>query len=632
VKNILVPTAFMKYNSRIRKEVNVKQIIKLALPLLAALIHTVTFAEEESNNYFLFRGSHPGGGVIDYRSLYFSYALHYEPTYRTALHLAFLKGSGESGYYPAGYFTESEGGLYEKASLSLEVTDSERRRRFVIGNYSLLFGQGLLFGSTYPLVFSNPFYDAARYRDTMHPAASASKAGMLEGVALEYRLNGVTLRPFLSWNSFDCSAGESDYYLYNDNDGDGLFPNHPESPGGPDPDPDDFTGRGENFPAGYSCKTELFRSLREEPEYDELSGRQKRSNLTEYLAGVNVSAQTGTLRAGGTLLYSRFNRLVDPYYSFDPDEGDKTGYYFRGKDYAAASLYFKSYGLRSDESLELFGEAVGTFYRQISYYPEFNGDISSAFGLSGGLRKASDGEGFVFWGAYLPANLVNPHGQEFPDGASNLTYGLFGYHRTGKRRRFDGRLLYYRELYNEDDPDEPESELSVSCSLERGFGKKNAFDVEQKIALIDNYYSEPGEVSWKVSSELSAKLRMGRFDSLVLSVENRAGGPVSGKAAGGIGVSAELIRVKPMSSAAFRVMGYVTADDEFGVLYPYERPLYSWSVFGPSLRGSGVYGCALALRELEKHSAVGAKLRWKLDFLDSGESEAGFSLLSEVGF
>jgi hypothetical protein len=623
----------MKYNSRIRKEVNVKLVFKLALPLLAAFFYTIASAKEESNNYFLFRGSYPGGTALDYRSLSLSYALHYEPSERVALHLAFLKGSGESGYYPAGYFTGSEGGVYEKGSVSLELSGSGRRRRVIIGNYNLLFGQGLLFGSTYALAFRNPFYDAARYRDGMHPAASASKAGVLEGVALEYRLNGVTLRPFLSWNSYDCSAGESDYYLYNDNDGDGLFPNHPENPGDPDPDPDDFTGRGDNFPAGYSCKTELFHSLREEPEYDEDGGRDKRNNLTEYLTGVNVSAQTGTLRAGGTLLYSRFNRLVDPYYSDDPDKkGDKTGYYFRGKDYAAASLYFKSYGLKSDESLELFGEAVGTLYRQISYYSYFNGDISSAFGLSGGLRRASDGGGFVLWGAYLPANLVNPHGQEFPDGASNLAYGLFGCRRAAKHRRFDGRLLVYRELYNKDDPDEPETELSVFYNLERDFGKKSAFDAEQKLALIDNYYSEPGEVSWKLSTELSAKLNMGRYDSLVLSVENRAGGPVSGKAAGGVGVSAELIRRKARSSAAFRLMGFVTADDEFGVLYPYERPLSSWSVFAPSLRGSGVYGYVLALRELEKKAAVGAKVRWKLDFLDSAGNEAGFSLLSEVGF
>jgi hypothetical protein len=613
----------MKYNSRIRKEVNVKLTAFLALFLPATLLTTIAPAEEESNNYFLFRGSYPGGRDLDYRSLYLSYVLHYEPAERVALHLAFLKGSGERGYYPGGYFAESEWGLYEKGSFSLEISDMGRWRRIVVGNYSLHFGQGLLFGSTYPLTFSNPYYDAARYRDDIHPASSASKAGVLEGVALEYRLNGVILRPFLSWNSYDCSAGESDYYLYNDNDAED---------GPNDIDEDDFTGRGDNFPPGYSCKTELFSSLRGEPEYDEDGGRQKRNNLTEYLAGVNVSAQRGALRVGGTLLYSRFNRLVDPYYSDDPMKGQKTGNYFRGKDYAAANLYFKSYGLRSDESLELFGEAVGALYRQTSYYSYFNGDISSAFGLSGGLRRARDGGGFVLWGAYLPANLVNPHGQEFPDGASNLAYGLFGFRRAGKRRRIDGRLLYYRELYDQSYPEEPESSISAAYSLERNFDKKRIVGVEQKLELVDNYYTEMGEVSWKLLTELSAKLKLSRVDSLQLSVENRAGGPVSGRASGGVGVSAEIVRRMPRGSAAVRLMGYVTDDDGFGALYPYERPLYSWGVFAPSLRGSGVYGYALAMRDLKENAAVGAKVRWMIDALDPRENVAGVSLSSEVGF
>jgi hypothetical protein len=79
-------------------------------------------------------------------------------------------------------------------------------------------------------------------------------------------------------------------------------------------------------------------------------------------------------------------------------------------------------------------------------------------------------------------------------------------------------------------------------------------------------------------------------------------------------------------------MGYHTGDDEFGALYPYERPLYSWNVFGPSLRGSGVYGYVLSMWEFEKNAAVGAKVRWNLDLTRSREGEVGASLLSEVGF
>jgi hypothetical protein len=227
---------------------------------------------------------------------------------------------------------------------------------------------------------------------------------------------------------------------------------------------------------------------------------------------------------------------------------------------------------------------------------------------------------------------VNPHGQEFPDGASNLAYGLFGFRRSEKRRRIDGRFVYYRELYDQNYPQQPKSSVSAAYSLKRGFEKKKVVELEQKLELIDNYYTEMGKVSWKLSTEVSTKLPLSRVDSLQLSVENRAGGPAGGRASGGVGVSAEIVRRMPRRSASFRLMGYVTDDDEFAALYPYERPLYSWSSFGPALRGSGVYGYVLSMRELGKNIAVGAKARWNLDVQEPGENIAGASILSEFRF
>jgi hypothetical protein len=612
-------------------EATVKLIVVSILPLLPAVFYTIARADGESNNYFLFRGVSPETSAVDYRTLSLSYTFHYEPSERAALHLAVRKGSGEKGYYPAGYSGDADSGFYERGSYSLALSDLGAFNRIIVGNYNPLFGQGLLFGGTYPVSLKNPYFEASRHRDGINPASSASKAGVLEGIAAEYRLKTAVVRPFFSWNSFDCSAGESDYYLYNDNDGDGL-PNHPQNPGDPDPDPDDFTGRGNDFPAGYSCKTELFQSLREEPEYDAESARAKRNNLTEYLAGVNVSARKGTLRAGGTLVYAWFDRLVDPYYSYDPDKGNKTGYYFRGRDYAAASVYFKSYGTRFDTDLEYFGEAVGTLYRRMSYYPEFNGDLAPALGFSTGLKKAFDRSGILVWGAYMPASLVNPHGQEFPDGANNLAYGLVGYQRARGERKAAGRLLFYRQLYNKDDPDEPETKVSAFWELRHPWGKKVLAGIEQELVLVDNYYSELGMWSWKQYTELSSAVKLRRSDALTFSLESRAGGSAAGPPAGGVGVSAELVTRRERSGTAFRLMGYTTDDAQFGVLYPYERPLFSWSLFAPALRGLGLYGYALLTREVGKASALGGKVRWVFDARDAARSAAAVSVYGEAGF
>ena len=183
-------------------------------------------------------------------------------------------------------------------------------------------------------------------------APESVKTVLLEGLALEYLLGNIYIRPFLSWNSYDCTAGESTYYKYKDNDNDGV-PN--------DEDEDDFTGIGPSFPTTYSCKNSIFSSICEEPDYEIESDRAKRNNLSEYLFGINLSSHLDQVKVGGTLTYAFFNRLIDPYYNFDPGEGDKTGYSFRGMDYLSSSIYFKVY-----EPFEIFGEIVGSYNQKLS--------------------------------------------------------------------------------------------------------------------------------------------------------------------------------------------------------------------------------------------------------------------------
>ena len=141
------------------------------------------------------------------------------------LNLAIVKGCREPGYYPSGYFQDAGWGLYEKGSYYLYLREKFGFKKIIVGNYVPLFGQGLLFGGIFPVIIGNPYYDLARYRDTINPTSTVSKTVLLEGAAFEYLLGDLYLRPFVSWNRYDCTAGESDYYMYNDNAYDGYFIN-----------------------------------------------------------------------------------------------------------------------------------------------------------------------------------------------------------------------------------------------------------------------------------------------------------------------------------------------------------------------------------------------------------------------
>jgi len=414
--------------------------------------NTIIAAKESDNNYLLLRYYYPSTETLSYENSYLSCHLNYNPVPGITLNSVLVKGQGEMGYYPEGFFMDSQKGLWEQGSYYLYLEKKLGINKIIVGNYSPLFGQGLLYGSSFPLIISNPYYDLARNRDGIYPKSSTSKNILLEGVALEYYRWDICFRTFFSWNTFDCSAGESDYYKYNDNDYDGITN---------DEDGDDFTGVEESFPEGYSCKNDLFSSIRDESDYGTFSDREKRNNLREYTLGLNLSRKWENLNAGSVFSYSRYNRLVDPYYNFDPQKGDKTGYFFRGKDFFSSSFYFKLYS-----SLEVFGEVCTTFYRRLSYYPEFNGDYIFSMGGAGGIRKKVGRVGLLLWGAYLPANLVNPHSLEYPEGCNNFAEAVVAFNWLKGLKKFNTWFNIYKQLYNRDLPGQEEVGISFNYSFD----------------------------------------------------------------------------------------------------------------------------------------------------------------------
>ena len=190
---------------------------------LLSSLFAVPLHADRSSSYLLLRSYYPTDESLAYRNIYLYYRAHLVPVENVELNLALVKGCRENGYYPAGYIQDSGWGLYEKGSYYLFMREMYGFKRIIVGNYVPLFGQGLMFGGIFPVILSNPYYDLARYRDTINPTSSISKTVLLEGVALEYLLGNIYIRPFFSWNRYDCTAGESDYYMYNDNDADGLI-------------------------------------------------------------------------------------------------------------------------------------------------------------------------------------------------------------------------------------------------------------------------------------------------------------------------------------------------------------------------------------------------------------------------
>jgi hypothetical protein len=572
---------------------------------------------DPNSDYVLVRSYYPTYESLSYQNVYLYYRVHYSPLDNMEMNISLVKGLREPGYFPLGYFAESTWGIFEKGSYNLLLKNYFNFKKIIIGNYVPLFGQGVLFGGIYPLILSNPYYDLARYRDGIYQTSSVSKTVLLEGLALEYLLGNVSIRPFLSWNSYDCTAGESSYYKYDDNDSDGV-PN--------DEDEDDFTGIDPSFPTTYSCKNSIFSCIGEEPDYEIESDRAKRNNLSEYLFGLNLSAYFDQVKIGGTLAYAFFNRLIDPYYNFDPGEGDKTGHYFRGKDYLSSSVYIKVY-----EPFEVFGELVGSFNRKLSYYPEFNGGYSSAVGFSGGMRGKIDRVGLLFWGAYLPANLVNPHALELPDGRQNVLCGLFALNTTVRQKRYVGWLYVHRELNSEDYPGHPETGISYHYKMELPLEEPITILLNQNYEAIDGYYLAPYKRSYKITSKLSLKYPLEVLD-LLLTLENRWGGARDERLRAGTGIGAEVLHRREDLDASFQVLYYNTDDNKYAYIYPYQRSFAGWGFMVPSIKGQGLTGAMIFVKRFKDDLTFGTRIVYKLDFFNIEKNGLTVYLLSKIFF
>jgi len=570
------------------------------------------------NNNILIRSYYDSDKPLNYESLPFSlYAgYHFNPYLKAGIALG--KRSGENGFYPGGMWGSESFNIFESAGFYVECSGLERIKTFIVGNYMPVFGLGIIFGKPYPLLLGIPYLELARVGDYLKPVASPYKSLLFEGLALDYSVNEYSLKFFVSWNSFDSSCGDSSYYKYNDNDWDGI-------PNGDDED--DFTGYDGSWSYAYSCKTELFSSIRGETDYSNEFGRDNRNNLKENVGGFNLSRRTEDSLYGFTCLYSSFNKLIDPYYNFDSHGGDKTGYYFRGDGYLNAGFYF-----RKRSFAEFFGEIGTSYYRSKSYYDDFDGNRVFSAGAAGGLRKKIGNVGVLIWGLYLPPMFVNPHCQEYPEGERNHYMVLVDTIWYRGVKKFDFWSYYYSEIYNKDDPGLEERGISVNFKLQYPFILRMKFGFNHKLEVTENYYYAPGTLSYRMVDKLS--FRKAITDSFYTGFrgEIRYGSPRYAKLSAGYYIGPESGFRNEKFTAGFCLYYYNADSSHFSYVYPYRDRLFRWSFTPSGIYGEGLTGSLKGVIYDLGGFDLGVKIEQRYDFLNKSRNHTSIYAISNYSF
>jgi len=103
--------------------------------LLCFVCCSVPTVELTADSRFTFRSYYPSSVAFDYKNLYLYYRFYSVPAENISVNVSITKGSGESGYYPAGYLTYSETGLYENGSYYVIFKDRFKMSRIILGNY-----------------------------------------------------------------------------------------------------------------------------------------------------------------------------------------------------------------------------------------------------------------------------------------------------------------------------------------------------------------------------------------------------------------------------------------------------------------------------------------------------------------
>ncbi len=320
--------------------------------------------------------------------------------------------------------------------------------------------------------------------------------------------------------------------------------------------------------------------------------------------------------------------MIDPYYNFDPEGGDKSAFYFRGIEYLAGEVYF-----RYSKMLDFFINTAYSLYKSKSYYKEFSSKTISAVGLTTGIRKRIKNISIILWTGYLPASLVNPHGVEYPWGRNNFVSFVGGVN-------IDFNYLYLiqwaeisKELIDIDKPGANEEvTIFYTYRLIKDISKNIRFEVKQRFGVMDNYYYYDGEKSYKLISRFLIKENLSKSLKLIENFELRFGKTENSNLKVGIGGGGRIKYSKNYNSITGMMFLYVAGNSILTYLYPYEPGLFKWNFFPSALGGKGLVTSILWVKSITDNLMTGFKIRYNLDFECFSKSSLNIYIETELKF
>ncbi len=271
---------------------------------------------------------------------------------------------GQVGYYPGGIFSTSYNNLrfYRQYSMSLYIDNKISGFDFIaIGDYSLRFGQHLLFGSAFPNFIYNIDHSPIKKSDLgIRKYSNPNRTGALRGLAFTLSHGIIDITPFIFINEYELKNNR-------------------------------FLKTGVNINIESLVTDSSLVS-------DDKSLSQR---LIETGAGFNIRFKLNKMiKIGFNLVQINFSDLINPTIK---DSNDIP--IFRGKDLLLSSVYFD---LKPSKVLNIFSEIAISTYKDTVLSKQRFTDMGSVLGSILNFNKMK----YSILARYLGIHFHSPHSSQ----------------------------------------------------------------------------------------------------------------------------------------------------------------------------------------------------------------------------
>lgn len=190
-------------------------------------------------------------------------------------------------------FFKKEHKAYDHYGAYIALKDLGKLRSFVLGDFRLSFGQGLVLNNNFSLGKTSATTAITKRTTLPTRHASTAESGYFRGLAAAYMIGEITVTAFFSYHKIDANLS-----------GDSIFT---------------------SFKTDGYHRTQLEQS--------------KKENLLEQVAGANIQFQKNRLTIGASILHYRYGKPYQPSFQ------EYNRFYFRGKNNVDGSVDY-SYRFR----------------------------------------------------------------------------------------------------------------------------------------------------------------------------------------------------------------------------------------------------------------------------------------------